>query len=1246
MQEGSVDPTFPPGGFSNVQQRVIGTNVRDAASLEHAVERFSDPQGFERTAARDLVENLTAASVEEVGADEHLSLDGKGVRALSEMLRGHPAYGSGLPDTVVDLGGDGPEAEQLRGTVADLIVAGALATAGMRSPGQEDFDIVFHLAAGADAFSGLLRDVLGSDDLTPEDLFDRFRPPELTDLKQDLDRRTCMIGLQDALNDWGLAAMGSRGDAWSKGIDDISPHTGCAGTHVTITGAGFGPNQPSDVTVTFPRLGGGCTSATVLSWSDTRIVVVAPPNVGRGCVGFVRSAPDQSGNLVAAASQVAGELDRCLGKAGFGAARRFEKLGARPYAPCPPCLEHGENRFDGGAPEIRWFRGNGSDDVTLGRDDHLLLEWMVVGATSVAIVPVQSGASGNQLPMVQGPLNPVAATYDISIPATYTWDGEYELRASNGCSGNTPATKRIKVHMRARHALAVTGIETTQATQFFAANIHMLNSTARSPDNSVPLVAGKPTLARAFVASGVDSLFDFGLLPGVRARLHGFDATGKLLPGSPLDPLDPTGKPSTLVRVIAESSNSSFSPLVEARLFPSQRSFSFLLPSSWVTGGSIQVRVDAFPPAGVLPPTFASTSLTRTIDFRSKGLPLRIALLPVAYADPTLGVTTPAPNSFQQSAELDQIQRVSPSNRALLNVVNAPGSNPWTYGGNFGRAGGIGCGYGFNDINAELAFRAFFTLGFEDRVFVALLDGPAIVATGATMPTTAGGSFIAGCGSPMRSLGIAYLAGGALATILLGPLGAVVLGRLGTCCLGCASALIAAPPVTPAGARSVTTVGTLAQEIGHGFGLFHISGSGAAPPFENGWPNYENGADNDPSTPFQSIGEFGTEIDDFLGLPPNIRSYAPILVFPAGVKVDPHTDYMAYSSASDWTSPFIYLRMMAGTTNPGSPAPAGPMAGRSAPAHFEGEDGHDAHEHHGAITSIEELEKLEPVEPFDVALVRGTITEDGAQLDTVYVQRRGLRLVELEETPYRAELVDGRGEVLAGNGIVPLVDWHEPIRPSFAFALALPWSEEVARVVVSREGKELASIDVAKEPPKLAPPRVELSEQRLEVSFEAEHEQREALRYLVRFAADDERRWQLVAADLAENRCEVSLDSLPSGKECRIQVGASVGGRTIWMESEPFPVEPSPPELLLLTPQEGGASYSVEDGVCLRAEGFSVEDGTLPDEALRWQSDLDGDLGTGRLLMVQLTPGRHVVTVIGTSTAGAEAAANVAVTVT
>jgi hypothetical protein len=1248
-----VDMSVPVGGFSDAERRIVETNVRDAAGLEDALGRFGDPRGFQRAAARGLVETLTLQPAEQVEPEGHLSLDHQGVRALEAMLRTHPAYGSGLPELVLDLGGDGHGEDALRGAVADLIVAGGLATAGLREPSTDDFDIVFHLAAGADAFSGLLRDVLGRDPLSVDDLLDRFRPPKLTDLMQDLARRTCMLGVQDALREWGLAGSASRGEAWSTGIRSLSPNRGCGGTKVTITGSGFGDPKPADVAVAFPRVGGGCSIGTVVSWSDTKVVAVAPPNVGRGCVGFIRLPSGDSGNLAAAASQLAGELEHCFGKAAFNAARRIETIGARPHAPCPPCLPAGANRFDGGPPEIRWFGANGKEDVTIAKNDQLLLEWDVVDATTIAIVPLQVGSVPNDLPTVPGPLNPASGTFDAGlITAGQTWDGEYELRAWNTCSGPfTPVTRRVKVRMRARHALTVTGIEATQATQFFSSSRHMLNSADWRGDNTIPLLGGKTTLVRVFVASGVDDLFDGGLLPGVRGLLHGFDATGKPLPGSPLAPLNAAATPSSAVTVTARRSNAAAALVAEERMFPSLRSFSFLLPASWAGVGSIQVRAEVAPPAGVLPPASPSkTSLAQTLTFQPGGLPLRIALLPVGYADPTMGVTTAAPTTFQTTAELDQVQRVYPTTRSLLNIIPAPGTNPWTYGGDLSDGSGIACGRGLNDIIAELAVRAFFTLGFEDRVWVGLLDGPAITAAGSKLPPT-----FAGCGAPMSSLGIAYLAGSALAAVLtvgfLGPLGAAALSaalaRLGTCALGVAVAIINAPPARPTTRRSITDAGLLAQEIGHGFGLFHVAGSTAAPPYEGSWPDYESGTDNDPSTPYQSIGEFGTEVDDFLGLPPIIRSYAPRALnpFPTGTGFDPHTDYMAYSSRSDWTSPFMYLKLMAGTTVPAPPSASGPMPGPapSAMADHHHEGSHD--EDDSALTSLELLERMEPAEPIDVALVRGDITDAGVRLHPLYVQRRALRLIDVEESPYRAELLDEQGKPLAANAIVPLVDWHEgPPRPSFAFALALPWREEVARVVVTHDGQELAAIEVPREAPRLEPPLVRSTEEGLEVEFKANHERREDLRYLVRFAVDDERQWQLAALDLADGRCVLPHGSVPSGKACRIQVGASVGGRTTWAESEPFEVEPAPPELLVLAPQEG-ASFSRDEEICLRAEAVSREDGTLPENALRWRSDIDGELGTGRLLMVELSPGRHVVAVTATSSAGAERTQDVVITV-
>ncbi len=120
--------------------------------------------------------------------------------------------------------------------------------------------------------------------------------------------------------------------------------------------------------------------------------------------------------------------------------------------------------------------------------------------------------------------------------------------------------------------------------------------------------------------------------------------------------------------------------------------------------------------------------------------------------------------------------------------------------------------------------------------------------------------------------------------------------------------------------------------------------------------------------------------------------------------------------------------------------------------------------------------------------------------------------------------------------------------------------------------------------------------------------------------------------------------SLPASSTCILQVGASVGGRTAWMESAPFVVPPSPPELMLIAPADG-SRVAANTAISLRAEAMSVTTGTLDDSSLHWHSSVDGELGSGRALSVVLKPGRHIITLSALAPDGGQARAVVHVSV-
>ena len=69
--------------------------------------------------------------------------------------------------------------------------------------------------------------------------------------------------------------------------------------------------------------------------------------------------------------------------------------------------------------------------------------------------------------------------------------------------------------------------------------------------------------------------------------------------------------------------------------------------------------------------------------------------------------------------------------------------------------------------------------------------------------------------------------------------------------------------------------------------------------------------------------------------------------------------------------------------------------------------------------------------------------------------------------------------------------------------------------------------------------------------------------------------------------------------------------------------------------------YRFPYSVILSAEAQDVEDGPLTGESVVWTSSLDGVLGTGAELVVgELSPGQHLITVKATDSNGNESAAS------
>jgi hypothetical protein len=504
--------------FEDLQGALADANAREADRLQDVVSGVSFSSGLVEECGR-----YTAAVTQPLtGSDlDAWPRDPEGAQAVINALDLHPAFseGSDPPVAGVVFGEQGldPAEFDMRREVADFIVVGLSALMFDDRLDEERVRALVVVAAGADALSRLVRDLVLGGTRRGLDLdLNGLLPDRLIDLERLLEL-ACAQGIQSAA--LGLATAGRPGRAWAKGIRRLVPARGCAGDTVVIQGSHFGSTQPAGVVVMFPGQGGGCVPAKVTAWSNTSVTVTVPRGVGQGCVGFAEPGTPSD---VEAASTFAGVLESCIGPAAFNVAEKVRRLGGvAPPTPCPGCLPGRLNRFDGGAPAIDYFTANLGHDVAVEPGERVVLRWSAPTGAALSLTRVTP----------QGPFAPLP----VPLPRTETKDlgrflgtqpasAAYALTVSNGCGTDR---RVVTVQLRRTPKLKIDAVEVVQAIQ--------------RPDNSVRLVAGKRTVARVFVDSGLTDGFDFGAGPNVVPHIvgnvvaypvgRGFGTPGTPVPG-------------------------------------------------------------------------------------------------------------------------------------------------------------------------------------------------------------------------------------------------------------------------------------------------------------------------------------------------------------------------------------------------------------------------------------------------------------------------------------------------------------------------------------------------------------------------------------------------------------------------------------------------------------------------------------------------------------------------------------------
>jgi predicted acylesterase/phospholipase RssA len=388
--------------------------------------------------------------------------------------------GEGNPDTL--------DIVKYRSRAAELMeFAGFLAAA--TGPAGDIVGDIAQIAFGTDPLSITIGDILRGRhlDIDPGNI-----PPDLAGI-EDLLQGSCAAGIIQSAARYGLFASQRPRPLPGAEITDIDPKQGCGGTEVVIRGRGFGATQDEGVVVMFTNRDGGCTVAEVVSgsWKDDEIHVIAPSDVGPGCVGIIQRTGDLGG-IIEAAMEFAGELVTCLGPLQTATAGRIQNSAYQIMAVCPTC-DNPKATFFGGPPLVNVFSANGQATAEILPGGDVTVIWDVHGADTINIIPVQ-------LPPVPGPYNSTGNVLIEDIEEKEGTIGEWQLTATNEC-GTTTREVRVVIK-KVPTALVLSGGGSKAAFEVGAARclqdvagikFDIFSGTSFGAFNAAMLAAGGPT---------------------------------------------------------------------------------------------------------------------------------------------------------------------------------------------------------------------------------------------------------------------------------------------------------------------------------------------------------------------------------------------------------------------------------------------------------------------------------------------------------------------------------------------------------------------------------------------------------------------------------------------------------------------------------------------------------------------------------------------------------------------------------
>lgn len=251
------------------------------------------------------------------------------------------------------------------------------------------------------------------------------------------------------------------------------------------------------------------------------------------------------------------------------------------------------------------------------------------------------------------------------------------------------------------------------------------------------------------------------------------------------------------------------------------------------------------------------------------------------------------------------------------------------------------------------------------------------------------------------------------------------------------------------------------------------------------------------------------------------------------------------------------------------------------------------------------------------------------------------------------QAVNGAGSVLASTSFtVQFYMVHPPRTLTIApFEGVINFPVGTAKFQIVKDGTVLVSVPVSDNAPTVngvTPQTTTTLAGSYTVTWIGNDPDGDNLTYTVEYNPDVTNAssgWMILADGLETSSWTQDFSELPGGNHAKIRVSAYDGVLYGEAQSAEFIVPLKKPEVTI-DELPWGTVYNPGDDILLTAEVNDPQDGSLPEENIRWTSNISGELGYGSELIVEnLTAGCHTITVTATNSAGLSSSATISVQV-